>query len=234
MPRQKPGPQAGRTYRGRRRLPKLPSKRYFAVISTAFMAAGVVALGAQTVLPDNLTNPDGDAVPLADQLAAADRAARDENSGPIITIDANAADYWLLPLRMRYTVTTNFEMRWGSMHFGVDLAAPYGTPIYATHDGTVLIADWYGGYGLFVQIDNGNGVTTMFGHASELNVSAGAQVKAGDVIAWVGSTGYSTGAHLHYEILVNGNQFDPIRFMRDHGVDIVNRTEEATGGVPVG
>ena len=234
MPRQQPGPQTGRTYRGRRRLPKLPSRRYFAVVSTAFMAAGVVALGAEAVLPDDLASAGDQTVAMSDRLAEADRRARAENYGPAIVIDANAADVWLLPLRMRYTITTNFEMRWGSMHFGLDLAAPGGTPIYATHAGTVLIAEYYGGYGLCVQIDNGNGITTIFGHASGLNVVRGQQVKAGDVIAWVGTTGFSTGDHLHYEILVNGNQYDPIRFMREHGVDIQKRTEEATGGVVIG
>jgi murein DD-endopeptidase MepM/ murein hydrolase activator NlpD len=231
--RQQPVPPTGRTYRGRRRLPKLPSKRYFAVISTAVMAAGVVALSSEVVLPDTLTNPGGGPVALADRIAAADDAARDRNYGPAITIDADAADVWLLPLRSRYTITTSFEMRWGSMHFGVDLAAPGGTPIHATHAGTVLIADWYGGYGLCVQLDNGDGITAIYGHASALNVVRGQQVKAGDVIAWVGTTGFSTGDHLHYEILVNGGQYDPIRFMRERGVDLERRTEEATGGVPV-
>lgn len=234
MPRQQPSPQTGRAYRGRRRLPKLPSKRYFAVVSTAIMAAGVVALAAGVVLPDDLSTRDRDAQALDDRLAAADRAARALDDGPAISIDASAGDVWLLPLRSRYTITTNFEMRWGSLHYGIDLAAPTGTPIYATHAGTVKIADWYGGYGLCVQIDNGDGITTIFGHASQLNVVPGQQVQAGEVIAWVGSTGYSTGPHLHYEILVNGGEYDPKRFMLERGVDLEKRTEEATGNVPVG
>lgn len=235
MPRQQPGPQTGRTYRGRRRLPKLPSKRYFAVVSTAIMAAGVVAFAAGTVLPDDLSTSDGGGtVALDDRLAAADRAARAMDDGPAISIDADATDVWLLPLRSRYTISSSFEMRWGTMHFGTDLAAPYGTPIHATHAGTVVVADWWGGYGLCVQIDNGDGIITIFGHASGLNVVVGQQVKAGDVIAWVGSTGFSTGDHLHYEILVNGGEYDPIRFMRERGVDLEKRTEEATGNVVIG
>src|SRR5690606_25857187 len=154
-PRQQPGPQTGRTYRGRRRLPKLPSKRYFAVVSTAIMAAGVVAFGAEAVLPDDLSSSGDDSIVLDDRLAAADRAARAMDDGPAISIDASATDVWLLPLRSRYTISSSFEMRWGTIHFGIDLAAPYGTPIHATHAGTVIIADWYGGYGLCVQIDNG-------------------------------------------------------------------------------
>lgn len=235
MPRRQPGPQTGRTYRGRRRLPKLPSKRYFAVVSTAIMAAGVVAFAAQTVIPDDLSNPDdGGTMVLDDRLAAADRAARATDDGPAIIIDADPTEVWLLPIRDGYTITTNFEMRWGSLHYGVDLAAPGGTPIHATHAGTVLIADWYGGYGRCVQIDNGDGIITIFGHASGLNVVVGQKVKAGDVIAWVGTTGFSTGNHLHYEILVNGGEFDPMRFMRERGVDLEKRTEEATGNVVIG
>jgi murein DD-endopeptidase MepM/ murein hydrolase activator NlpD len=226
-----PGPQTGRAYRGRRRLPKLPSKRYFAVISIAALAAGAVAVASQIVLPDDLSADE--TLALSDRLAAADEAARDRDYGPAITIDTDAADVWLLPLRNRYTISSEFEVRWGTMHFGVDLAAPEGTPIYATHAGTVILAEWYYGYGNCVQIDNGNGIVTIYGHASALNVVRGQQVKAGDVIAWVGNTGYSFGAHLHYEVLVNGGQYDPIQFMRERGVDLVNRTEEATGGVPV-
>jgi murein DD-endopeptidase MepM/ murein hydrolase activator NlpD len=234
VPRPQPGTQTGRAYRGRRRLPKLPSKRYFAVISTAIMSAAVVAVTAEAVLPDNLSDTDNGSPVFYDQLAQADRDARDLDSGPPVMIDASAADVWLLPLRARYEITTNFEMRWGAMHFGTDLAVGYGTPIHATHAGTVIISDWYGGYGMCVQIDNGNGITTIFGHASALNVYVGEQVAAGDVIAFVGSTGFSTGDHLHYEILVNGNEYDPMRFMLERGVDLVNRTEEATGGVPIG
>ncbi len=125
-------------------------------------------------------------------------------------------------------------MRWGSLHRGIDLAAPGGTPIHATHAGTIILADWYGGYGLCIRIDNGDGIETIFGHASGLNVVAGQQVKAGDVIGWVGTTGFSTGDHLHNEIQVNGGDFDPERFMLARGVDLRNRTEEATGGLPVG
>jgi murein DD-endopeptidase MepM/ murein hydrolase activator NlpD len=204
------------------------------VVSTAIMSAAVVALGAQAVLPDDLSNRDGDNLAFYDRLTQADRAARELDNGPAIMIDASATDVWLLPLRTRYDITTNFEMRWGSMHFGIDLAVGYGTPIHATHAGTVITADWYGGYGNCVRIDNGNGIVTIFGHASALNVMVGEQVQAGDVIAYVGSTGFSTGDHLHYEILVNDGEYDPLRFMLERGVDLVNRTEEATGGVPIG
>ena len=95
-------------------------------------------------------------------------------------------------------------------HSGVDLAAPYGSPVVATADGVVGEANWRGGYGLFVAVESG-GVETRYGHMSRLNVAAGQRVRQGDVIGYVGSTGRSTGPHLHYEVRVNGQAVDPMR-----------------------
>lgn len=94
-------------------------------------------------------------------------------------------------------------------HSGVDLAASYGTPIVATSDGVVGTADWAGGYGLLVALDHGGGLQTRYGHMSRLNVAAGQKVRKGEVIGFVGSTGRSTGAHLHYEIRINGQAINP-------------------------
>lgn len=98
-------------------------------------------------------------------------------------------------------------------HSGVDLAISAGSPVHATADGVVERAAWSGGYGLAVSLDNGPGVETRFGHMSRLNVVAGQQVHRGDVIGYVGSTGLSTGPHLHYEVRMNGHAVDPHRFM---------------------
>lgn len=95
------------------------------------------------------------------------------------------------------------------VHSGVDLAAGYGAPIVATSDGVVNTADWAGGYGLLVALDHGGGLQTRYGHMSRLAVSAGQQVRKGEVIGYVGSTGRSTGPHLHYEIRVNGQAVNP-------------------------
>ena len=95
-------------------------------------------------------------------------------------------------------------------HSGVDLAAPYGSPVVATADGVVNQANWRGGYGLFVAVQSG-GMETRYGHMSRLNVTAGQRVRQGDVIGYVGSTGRSTGPHLHYEVRVNGQAVDPMR-----------------------
>ena len=94
-------------------------------------------------------------------------------------------------------------------HAGVDLAAPYGSPIYATSDGTVSAAGWQGGYGLLVALDHGGGLQTRYGHMSRLNVAAGQRVRKHDVIGYIGSTGLSTGPHVHYEVRVNGAPVNP-------------------------
>jgi murein DD-endopeptidase MepM/ murein hydrolase activator NlpD len=95
-------------------------------------------------------------------------------------------------------------------HAGVDLAAPYGSPIVATANGVVGAAGWSGGYGLLVAISHGDGVQTRYGHMSRLAVAPGQQVSRGDVIGYVGSTGQSTGPHVHYEVRVNGAAIDPL------------------------
>lgn len=100
-----------------------------------------------------------------------------------------------------------------SMHSGIDLAAPEGTPIYATHDGYVATAGNAGGYGLLVVIDGGNGIQTKYAHQSQLAVQPGQQVRQGQLIGYVGSTGQSTGPHLHYEVWINGRSVDPRSYL---------------------
>ena len=96
-------------------------------------------------------------------------------------------------------------------HAGVDLAAPAGSPIVATADGTVGRAGWSGGYGLMVAIAHGGGMQTRYAHMSRLAVAPGQAVRQGQVIGYVGSTGRSTGPHLHYEVRVNGVAVNPLR-----------------------
>lgn len=101
-------------------------------------------------------------------------------------------------------------------HRGMDLAAPYGTPIVATMDGTVVASGSHGGYGLLIALENASGVETRYGHMSRQVVSQGQQVHKGDVIGYVGSTGNSTGPHVHYEIRVGGEAINPARFLHGH------------------
>lgn len=99
-------------------------------------------------------------------------------------------------------------LRW---HGGVDLAAPAGTPVRATSDGVVERAAWSGGYGLMVELDHGQGTESLYGHMERITVAAGQSVKKGDLLGYVGSTGLSTGPHLHYEIRRGGHTVDPLR-----------------------
>ena len=99
-------------------------------------------------------------------------------------------------------------------HSGVDMAAPGGTNILAAADGVVKMAGWNGGYGNCVVVDHGGGVSTLYGHSQRLLVSKGKKVKKGQVIALVGTTGASTGNHLHFEVLLNGKTTDPMAYLR--------------------
>jgi murein DD-endopeptidase MepM/ murein hydrolase activator NlpD len=101
-----------------------------------------------------------------------------------------------------------------AMHTGLDFRAATGDPVRATANGKVVSAAWAGGYGRMVEIDHGNGLSTRYGHLSEINVRVGDQIKIGQVIGEVGSTGRSTGPHLHYETRIDGEAVDPQKFLR--------------------
>ncbi|MDQ7850131.1 MAG: peptidoglycan DD-metalloendopeptidase family protein [Armatimonadota bacterium] len=96
------------------------------------------------------------------------------------------------------------------MHSGVDIAAPHGAPVAAAWDGTVLYAGWFGGYGKIVIIDHGEGISTLYAHLSAILAPPGARVRQGEVVGRVGSTGFSTGPHVHFEIRVNGTPVNPV------------------------
>ncbi|MFN2099478.1 M23 family metallopeptidase [Altererythrobacter sp. MF3-039] len=98
-------------------------------------------------------------------------------------------------------------------HKGVDLAAPTGTPVYATADGVVERADWFSSYGLFIRIEHGAELETRYAHLSRLTVAAGERVSKGDLIGYVGSTGRSTGPHLHYEVRIANKAVNPMPYM---------------------
>ena len=114
------------------------------------------------------------------------------------------------------TITSRFgvnESIRDHSHGGLDIAARNGTTIVAAADGVVKSASYSGGYGNLVVIDHGNGIETYYGHCSKLYVSAGQSVSAGESIAAVGSTGHSTGNHLHFEVRVNGKQVNPQNYL---------------------
>jgi murein DD-endopeptidase MepM/ murein hydrolase activator NlpD len=111
-------------------------------------------------------------------------------------------------------LSSGFGSRWGNFHAGIDLAAPTGTPIYAADGGTVVEAGWHGGYGYLVRIDHGNGFETYYGHTSKIYVTVGQKVAKGEKIAAVGSTGNSTGSHLHFEIRKDGTVKNPYNYLK--------------------
>jgi murein DD-endopeptidase MepM/ murein hydrolase activator NlpD len=126
----------------------------------------------------------------------------------------------LWPVPGYYRITSNFGGRsdpitgvWTN-HGGTDMAAPNGTPIVAANSGVVLMAGWNNSYGNYVIIDHGGGISTLYGHSSKLLVSAGQAVSRGDKIALVGSTGYSTGNHLHFEVRINGVRTNPMSYLK--------------------
>ena len=101
-----------------------------------------------------------------------------------------------------------------AMHTGIDFRGSYGEPAHATAAGTVTSAGWSGGYGQMVEIDHGNGLATRYGHLSEIDVRVGQSIRIGQVVGRIGSTGRSTGPHLHYETRVDGEAVDPQKFLR--------------------
>jgi len=110
-------------------------------------------------------------------------------------------------------VTSTFGPRWGRMHEGIDIAAPSGAPIRSAAAGTVIYAGWLGGYGSLVVVDHGGGVSTAYAHMSSIASGTGQSVAQGQVIGYVGSTGHSTGPHLHFEVRINGQAVDPLRYL---------------------
>jgi murein DD-endopeptidase MepM/ murein hydrolase activator NlpD len=101
-----------------------------------------------------------------------------------------------------------------AMHTGIDFRGNTGDPIRATASGTVTLAGWNGGYGRLVEVDHGNGLATRYGHLSEIDVTLGQAIKIGQIVGRLGSTGRSTGPHLHYETRVGGEAVDPQKFLR--------------------
>ncbi|MCZ2857697.1 M23 family metallopeptidase [Blastococcus sp. VKM Ac-2987] len=162
---------------------------------------------------------DAERTAAADAQAEADRLAAEEAA----RVAAEAArPKAVLPVAGA-RLTSGFGARWGTLHAGIDLAAPMRTPEYAAMDGVVLEAGAASGYGLVVYIQHDNGDVTVYGHMDEILVEPGQVVRAGDTIALLGNRGQSTGPHLHFEVHVggiDGQRIDPLPWLRERGVDI--------------
>lgn len=134
--------------------------------------------------------------------------------------------------------TSNFGIRSdpfqhsARMHAGVDIPGPVGTPVYATADGTVDRAERAGGYGNLVELDHGKGINTRYGHLSRILVTPGTHVQRGQLIALMGSTGRSTGSHLHYEVRIDGHAVNPAPFLTTADYLLTSRLD-AVRAIPV-
>ncbi|HEV7865186.1 MAG TPA: peptidoglycan DD-metalloendopeptidase family protein, partial [Acidimicrobiia bacterium] len=106
-------------------------------------------------------------------------------------------------------LTSGYGPRWGRMHTGIDIAAPAGTPIHAAKAGEVIYAGWLNGYGNTVVLDHGDGIATLYGHQSRIGSTEGQTLNQGDVLGFVGSTGHSTGNHLHFEVRIDAQPRNP-------------------------
>ena len=118
------------------------------------------------------------------------------------------------PLNETFQYTSGFGPRWGTMHYGTDMAAKHGSAILATADGVINFAGWEKGYGKLIKIKHDFGYETRYAHLSKISVSVGQKISQGDRIGKMGNTGRSTGTHLHYEIRRNGKPINPMKYIR--------------------
>lgn len=165
----------------------------------------------------------------AQQLATAkrfsdERAAREAERAALEAEAARIAEEAARPhaaLPTLGVLTSTFGQRWGSLHGGIDIAAPIGTPIVAVLDGEVIDAGPAAGFGLWVRIRHDDGTVTVYGHNDTNTVSVGQRVRAGEQIATVGNRGFSTGPHVHFEVHLGGsNKIDPIGWLAGLGLDV--------------
>jgi len=129
------------------------------------------------------------------------------------SVSSNSSNVVSMMAPSRGTISSLYGERWGRMHEGIDIAAKAGSPIYAAMDGKVIYAGWIKGYGKVVKIQHNGNIQTLYGHCSVLRVSEGKFVKKGQHIADVGSTGNSTGPHVHFEVIINGTPVNPYPYI---------------------
>ena len=161
----------------------------------------------------------GELVAKEDELLAEAEALNDKIQSMTNPDKEYVGGTWVWPAPASHYLTSYFGWRihpvYGTYkyHSGIDIAAGYGTNVLAANSGTVILSQWYGGYGECIIIDHGGGKTSLYGHMSTRKVSVGQTVTSGDVIGLVGSTGVSTGAHLHFEVRENGTLVDPLNYV---------------------
>ena len=151
------------------------------------------------------------------ELASMSSSGQASSSNTSTSVASYGSMQW--PAVASKTITSPYGYRFhpiqkvNRFHSGIDIGAPYGTGIVAAESGKVIKAAWYGGYGKCIVIDHGGGIYTLYGHCSQINVSVGQSVSRGETIGLIGSTGNSTGPHLHFEVLINGSTTNPLSYV---------------------
>jgi murein DD-endopeptidase MepM/ murein hydrolase activator NlpD len=156
----------------------------------------------------NLADLEAAAAALTAQIQAAQGSSGGTSGGSTGSGGSSSGLIW----PVSGTITSTYGPRWGSFHYGIDIAAPTGTPVRAAASGRVIIAGWSGGYGNLVVIDHGNGLATAYAHLSAIWIGGGS-VSQGQGIGAVGCTGSCTGPHLHFEVRVNGSAVNPMGYL---------------------
>jgi murein DD-endopeptidase MepM/ murein hydrolase activator NlpD len=142
------------------------------------------------------------------------RAYADKLSATLVRVPVREPVTGEIDFSSPYGVRVDQFLHVPAMHTGIDFRGTFGEPIHATAAGTVTSAGWSGGYGQMVEVDHGNGLATRYGHLSEIDVKVGQSIRIGQVVGRLGSTGRSTGPHLHYETRIDGEAVDPQRFLK--------------------
>ena len=158
---------------------------------------------------------------LAARIRAAEAAARSSSAGSSTDTGSTIGSGTAAPAGPAPTliwpvsgpITSPFGMRWGTLHPGIDIGVPTGTPIKAAAAGKVIYCGWMSGYGNLVMIDHGGGIATLYGHQSRVAVACGVDVAQGQIIGYSGCTGFCTGPHVHFEVRVNGTPVDPLGYL---------------------
>lgn len=133
----------------------------------------------------------------------------------IIIVGTKEKPDYIVPVE-GYVITSEFGPRWGSIHHGVDFGVPEGTEVMAARDGVVIQTGWNGQLGISVSVEHADKTVTRYAHLSESNVELGDTVSQGDVIAYSGNTGFSTGPHLHFEVRIAGEAVNPLDYLNEY------------------
>jgi murein DD-endopeptidase MepM/ murein hydrolase activator NlpD len=148
---------------------------------------------------------------LSAKIAQAEKQAGSVSSGASSSSEPVPSSGFIWPVSG--PITSPFGMRWGTLHPGIDIGVPSGTPVHAAASGTVIWCGWMSGYGNLVMIDHHNGLVTLYGHNTSVAVSCNENVSQGQIVSYSGCTGFCTGPHVHFEVRLHGSAVDPLGYL---------------------